>query len=102
MIDIIGYIAASLTTISFVPQAILVLRTGHTEGISLAMYSLFTAGVSAWLVYGLFLGSWPIIIANCITVCLAALILFRTAQNRLKQRQSSQGARAARSAPISS
>lgn len=101
MIDFIGYIAAFLTTISFVPQAILVLRTGHTEGISLAMYSLFTTGIAAWLVYGLMITSWPIIIANAITICLAALILIKTARNKVRQYQSAQGARTATSAPIS-
>ncbi len=53
MSDLFGFAGAFLTTLSFVPQAWLVLRTGRTEGISLAMYSLFTTGVAAWLVYGL-------------------------------------------------
>ena len=73
--DSIGYIAATLTTASFVPQALLTLRTRDVAGISLAMYSAFTAGVMLWLLYGISLGEWPIIIANALTVALAALIL---------------------------
>lgn len=75
MTDIFGFIGAFLTTLSFVPQAWLVLRTGKTEGISLAMYALFTLGVAAWLGYGLLENALPIIIANAITLTLASLIL---------------------------
>lgn len=50
MTDIFGFVGASLTRLSFVPQAWLVLRNGRTEGICLAMYALFTIGVAAWVV----------------------------------------------------
>jgi MtN3 and saliva related transmembrane protein len=71
----LGYLAASLTTLSFVPQALLTLRTREVHGISAAMYSVFTVGVALWLVYGWRLGEWPIIIANAVTLLLAATIL---------------------------
>lgn len=74
--DTLGYVAAALTTASFVPQAWLTLRTRDVSGISLGMYSVFTVGVALWLVYGITLGEWPIIIANALTVALAATILF--------------------------
>ena len=73
--DWIGYVAATLTTASFVPQALLTLRTKNVSGISLAMYSVFTLGVGLWLLYGIALGEWPIIIANALTIALAATIL---------------------------
>jgi MtN3 and saliva related transmembrane protein len=73
--DAVGYAAAALTTLSFVPQALLTLRTRDVSGISLAMYGAFTAGVACWLVYGLALGEWPIIVANAVTLALAATIL---------------------------
>ena len=73
--DWIGYCAAFLTTTSFVPQAWHNFQTKDVSGISLGMYSAFTAGVALWLVYGLMLGAWPIVIANAITVSLAAAIL---------------------------
>ena len=73
--DWIGYAAATLTTASFVPQALLTLRTRDVSGISLGMYGSFTAGVALWLVYGIGLGEWPIIVANAVTLTLACVIL---------------------------
>jgi MtN3 and saliva related transmembrane protein len=73
--DIIGGAAAVLTTASFFPQAVHVLRTRDTRAISLAMYTLFTAGISLWGIYGLMTMQWSIILANGITTVLAALIL---------------------------
>lgn len=73
--DWLGYVAATLTTGSFLPQAWLTLRTRDVSGISLAMYSAFTLGVGLWLAYGLVLGQWPIIVANAVTLALAATIL---------------------------
>jgi MtN3 and saliva related transmembrane protein len=73
--DWLGYAAATLTTMSFVPQAVRTIRTRETHGISLWMYVLFTVGVACWLGYGLLLGSWPMILANLFTVVLAAIIL---------------------------
>ena len=74
--DILGYCAAALTTGSFLPQALLTLRTRDVSGISFGMYSAFTAGVALWLVYGVLLGQWPIVVANAVTLCLASTILF--------------------------
>lgn len=73
--DIIGSIAATLTTVSFLPQAWHTFQTKDVSGISLGMYSVFTAGVTGWLVYGLLLQAWPIVISNAITVTLATGIL---------------------------
>lgn len=86
--DILGYCAAALTTGSFVPQAVLTLRTRNVSGISLSMYSAFTGGVALWLAYGVALREWPIVVANAVTLLLAATILTvkivedRRAQNR--------------------
>ena len=71
----IGYLAAILTTASFLPQAILTIRTRDTESLSLSMYSLFTLGVLSWLVYGIYISDKAIIFANAITLVLAASIL---------------------------
>ncbi len=85
-IDIIGYTAAALTSLSFVPQAILVIRTRRTGGISLIMYSMFTLGVALWLCYGILEGAVPLMIANTITLTLAGTILFIAARERWKRR----------------
>ncbi len=71
----LGTVAAVLTTVSFVPQAVKTIRTRETHGISLWMYAIFTTGVAFWFGYGLVLHSWPMIVANAITFVLAATIL---------------------------
>lgn len=73
--ELIGYLAACLTTCSFVPQAWLTFRTRDVRGISLGMYSVFTTGVALWLAYGLMTGAWPVVVANAITLVLALSIL---------------------------
>ena len=71
----LGFLAATLTTVAFVPQALKTLRTRDTSGISLGMYSVFTAGIACWFGYGLYLQSWPMILSNAVTFVLAAIIL---------------------------
>lgn len=74
-IELIGYLAAVLTTVSFVPQVIKVFRERQTAAISLGMYVLFTIGVALWLVYGILIHSLPVAIANAVVVVLAGLVL---------------------------
>jgi MtN3 and saliva related transmembrane protein len=71
----LGYIAALLTSSSFIPQAVMTIRSRNTQGISLAMYVIFTVGVALWLAYGVYLDSWPMILANTVTLGLAATVL---------------------------
>ena len=73
--DLIGYVAATLTTASFLPQAWKTFRSRDVSGISLGMYALFTTGVALWLAYGLVLGNLPITLANAITLALALAVL---------------------------
>lgn len=75
MTDMIGTVAAVLTTISFVPQVWHSFKTRDVSGISLPMYSIFTVGIALWLVYGILLQAWPLILANGITLFLAGSIL---------------------------
>jgi MtN3 and saliva related transmembrane protein len=70
-----GYAAAALTSGSFIPQAIMTIRTRDTRGISRGMYTMFTVGVALWLTYGIAIGSWPMIVANTVTLVLAGSIL---------------------------
>jgi MtN3 and saliva related transmembrane protein len=71
----VGFVAAALTTFSFIPQAIRTIRTKETHGISLGMYVMFTVGIAFWLVYGLVLMSWPMILSNVVTLMLSGTIL---------------------------
>jgi MtN3 and saliva related transmembrane protein len=67
---------------SFLPQAILTLKTRKTAGVSLVMYAMFVSGVLLWVIYGFMITSWPLIIANLITFALSACILFVAIVNR--------------------
>ncbi|RUT79626.1 SemiSWEET transporter [Ancylomarina longa] len=71
----LGFAAAFCTTISFVPQAIRVIQTKQTKDLSLGMYTIFTIGIILWLIYGIAIQSWPIIVANAITLGLTITIL---------------------------
>lgn len=73
--NFIGTLAATLTTVAFVPQAWMTWKLRRAEGVSLGMYSIFTTGVAMWLLYGLMIGAWPVIIANVFTLLLALFIL---------------------------
>jgi MtN3 and saliva related transmembrane protein len=75
MIDLIGAVAAFLTTVAFVPQVVKIWRSRSAKDISLPMYVVFTIGVATWLVYGFMLGAIPIIIANCATLLLAISVV---------------------------
>jgi len=83
--DLIGYVAASLTTASFLPQALLTLKTRDTDSLSLGMYSLFTSGVLLWLIYGIYLANVAIVAANAITLLLATVILAFKIYNTLRR-----------------
>lgn len=71
----LGYIAALLTSVSFVPQAIRTLRTRDTQGISTGMYVTFVAGTATWLWYGIALRSLPVVASSIVTLLLSATIL---------------------------
>jgi len=79
--DIIGSIAACLTTAAFVPQVIKTVKSRHTRDISLLMWLLFNAGVLLWLIYGLLIGAWPVILANGVTLILALIMLLMKLKN---------------------
>lgn len=76
MIEYLGLLAACLTTISFLPQVIQILKTKDTKSISLKMYILFVSGTTLWFIYGLFIKNLPVTLANFITGTLAFIILY--------------------------
>jgi MtN3 and saliva related transmembrane protein len=75
VIQLVGTIAATLTTMSFVPQVIRAWRTKSVNDLSLGMLITFTIGVALWMVYGIALGELPIIIANAVTLVLSLMLL---------------------------
>lgn len=73
--DQVGLLAGALTTLAFVPQVLKIWKSKQANDISLATFAIFSSGVALWLVYGLRIASWPIILANSVTLALALLIL---------------------------
>ena len=80
----IGFIAALLTSMAFVPQVIKVIRDKQTDGISLPMYLIFVSGVVCWIIYGLLIKDMAILTANVITFSLAFPVLIMVIKNRNK------------------
>jgi MtN3 and saliva related transmembrane protein len=76
LIEVVGFIAAILTTTAFLPQALHSWKTRDLSGISFNMYVTFTLGVMLWLIYGFLIKSMPVIAANVITLPTTVMILF--------------------------
>jgi MtN3 and saliva related transmembrane protein len=74
-IDALGYLAALLTSLAFLPQVLRVWRTRSARDVSLGMYAVFLGGVLCWLAYGILLAAWPVIVANAVTLALASAVL---------------------------
>jgi MtN3 and saliva related transmembrane protein len=72
----LGALAGALTTVAFLPQVIKTWRSRSAQDISGLTFALFGLGVALWLVYGLQLRLWPVILANAITLLLALTILW--------------------------
>lgn len=73
--EVLGIIAGIMTTISFIPQVMQILKTRNVEGISLLMYTIFTSGVFLWTVYGFIRLQISVIVAHEVTLLLALVIL---------------------------
>ena len=74
-INLVGSIAATLTTLAFFPQAIKTIRTRDTSGLSLSMYTLLLSGVTLWLAYGVIIGSWPLIVSNAVVLLPQSVVM---------------------------
>ena len=72
----LGLVAAACTTAAFLPQVVKALRTRETKDISLLMYLILISGLCLWLAYGLLVRDLPLILANCVTLILALIVLF--------------------------
>jgi MtN3 and saliva related transmembrane protein len=82
---IIGNMAAILTSVSFLPQAIQVIKTKDTQSISLPMYLMFVIGVILWLTYGILQKDLPLMLANCVTLIFSSIILFYKVKETLSK-----------------
>jgi MtN3 and saliva related transmembrane protein len=75
IITLIGLFAAICTTISSLPQLLKAIKTKHTKDLSPTMYLLLTAGISAWLIYGIMIKDLPLVFANSATLIFTIMIL---------------------------
>jgi MtN3 and saliva related transmembrane protein len=75
MVEIIGSVGATCTTLAFVPQVLQIWKTRSAKDVSLPMYITFMVGIICWFTYGLMLNAWPIIVANIITFVLALAVI---------------------------
>lgn len=74
--ELIGFMAAILTTAAFVPQVYKIVRSKSADGVSLMMYFVMLAGVITWEIYGWLILSPSVIMANCITALLLLIIIY--------------------------
>ncbi len=74
-LTILGYVAGTITTASFFPQLIKIYKNKKADEISITMYSIITLGMILWMIYGIYLNSYPIIIANGISTMATLLIM---------------------------
>ncbi|MDF2699940.1 MAG: hypothetical protein K0Q49_1496 [Haloplasmataceae bacterium] len=82
VIEIIGYFAAVITTLSFLPQALKIIHTKDTTSISLGMYALMSTGMFLWFIYGIYQKALPIILANGISLVFTMIILIMKIRHR--------------------
>jgi MtN3 and saliva related transmembrane protein len=73
--ELVGYAAGFLATAAFVPQVVKTFKARSAHDVSLGMYVLFSAGVALWLVYGVLIASWPVIVSNAVTLVLSGAVL---------------------------
>ena len=76
LVTIIGLAAGALTTVAYLPQVVKTWKTRSAGDLSLGMFGILFAGIFLWLVYGIMIGSLPVIIANGATLILSGLVLF--------------------------
>ena len=73
--EYLGMLAAFCTTASFMPQALKTLRTRDMDSLSPWMYLLLNLGLALWLIYGILITKWPVIIANAVSLIPNLIIL---------------------------
>ncbi|MCE3255024.1 MAG: MtN3/saliva-related transrane protein conserved region [Rickettsiaceae bacterium] len=89
LVEVIGYIAAILSVICFVPQAVRVIQTKDTNALSFWMYFLSLLSVIFWLIYGLLSDSMPIILKNILVIILSGIILILKTRDLIKNKKQS-------------
>ncbi len=85
IIDILGYLSATFTTIAFLPQIIKTIKTKSAKDVSMGMFVFFTTGVFLWIIYGALTNTMPLIIANSVIFCLSLIqIILKIKYDKIK------------------
>ena len=74
--ELLGYLAAICTTVAFVPQVLKTYKSKSAENLSLGMFLFFASGIVLWLIYGIMINEYPIIVANLVTLVLAVILIY--------------------------
>ena len=86
IIDILGYLSATFTTIAFLPQIIKTIKTKSAKDVSMGMFVFFTTGVFLWIIYGVLTNTMPLIIANSVIFCLSLIqIILKIKYDKIKK-----------------
>lgn len=80
-LELLGYFAGLLTTLAYLPQVLKIVKHKGTKDISRGMYVLLCSGIGCWILYGVGLSSWPVILSNGVTLVLAGIILAAKIRN---------------------
>jgi len=80
-LELLGYIAGLLTTLAYLPQVLKIIKHKGTKDISLGMYVMLCSGIGCWIIYGVGVSSWPVVLANAVTLILAGIILVSKIRN---------------------
>jgi len=74
--EVIGIVAGVLTSISFIPQIVKIRKTKSTKDLSWGMFGVFSFGILLWLIYGLIINQFPVILANIVTLTFCGIIIY--------------------------
>ena len=86
IIDILGYVSATFTTIAFLPQIIKTIRIKSAKDVSMGMFVFFTTGVFLWIIYGVLTNTMPVLIANSVIFCLSLIqIILKIKYDKIKK-----------------
>ena len=75
-VDLVGHFGSLLSSITFLPQVYKTYKSRSAGDLSLVMLSIVTTSTIVWLVYGVALKLWPVIICNTIICALSLLLIY--------------------------
>ncbi|MDE6135091.1 MAG: hypothetical protein K2F79_05910 [Muribaculaceae bacterium] len=88
LLNIIGYTASICMILGYLPQAIVTIRTRDTDGIAMPTFCMLGLGSIFFVIQGLMLSNWPLVITNVITtICSVIIFGIKLHNDRRKKKQ---------------